>query len=160
MRTSSCHVASALRFDDMAAFGKRVRDLFPLPRCAGSENIDCGNDVLFLANTCLAALNSLERGGKFVQFAPNAPTKAQRNVHKHVAERCERMLKRLDAQDEFCSDIGLGIKRYEPGSQGPSLALVADRVDVPPVAATCDPEPLLCDELSKHWQEIGKIFPE
>jgi hypothetical protein len=162
IRSGCCPVAKAVCSDDAPPVKGRIRDLLPLPRLADSlqaQGVHSSDDVVFLANVCLAGLNCLERGGKFVTFPSHTATKAQRGVQQHVLDRCQRMLERLGSicVSEFALESG--VERYEPASQAPPPRLCADKVDHPPQGATCNPEPLLGATLTALWQKMDHIFP-
>jgi hypothetical protein len=77
-----------------------------------------------------------------VLFGPTPATSTQNGVHKHMVHKCLDMLQLVDT---LCDPVGVhdAIAKHELAAKSCSVQLVADAVDMPPNAATCDPLPLL-----------------
>ena len=111
-------------FRDFSSCGHgavRGKDIFPLPQLFQWPSGVHGNDVLLdpclrCANFCIAGLNHLYYGmpkaGAAVVASPK-PTMAQAEVHRHVALRTVRFLKRLDEQWGSCFDFARAVQQVE-----------------------------------------------
>ena len=143
----------------------RQRDLYPLPPVEewplqGFE-VDCIPEALTMVNMCIAALNML-----FADMSPaqqtrlaRTPTKSQRAVHDHLAQRCARFLgcaASLSSNDEAMS---WSFKCFEEKAASKYPAMKADCVDLPTVAATCDSSRLLPPELARSIMDPEGMFP-
>ncbi len=164
LRGSKSIIARAWRSEPTQAIGDR-RDLFPLPRASAQDlpqGTDSGIDgVTDLVNLCLAGLNCLHTGCRHSAFAPpcqGGPTASQRQVLAHVSLRTAALYQRL-ADDEAIPSGAAALRRYEPEAAVSPPQLVAENIDLPSVAASCDPIGDVAVELKHVLEWPGDIFP-
>ena len=151
-----------------ASIAGRPRDPFPIPPIqTWPANIALkGLDAtvcLDVCNMCLGALNFLNAGLKnaFLQVAvkEGLPTRAQVSAQQHVGRKVVRRLTRLSSvladslhkQGSFGKCEEAALPQYEE--------IRSDKVDLPDVAASCDPNRLISSELSAQIVNARSIFP-
>ncbi|CAE7517435.1 unnamed protein product, partial [Symbiodinium natans] len=152
---------------DCATPKYRLRNLFPIPKLAAwPDQVERGDirveTCMAVSNFCLAAFNCLEQGLKAAtasQSFPARATAAQSSVQLHVADRVVRYLARLNKffghtllwRNTLNSDAGAGSKQYRD--------LRTEDVDLPQVAATCEPLGLIEAELAAQIRDASNVFP-
>ncbi len=143
------------------------RDLFPLPSASLSnlpaEFPEASRALLLDAvNLCIAGLNSLHRAGAVAPFAaPRAggPSSTQQTALGHVSERTAAMFWRFE-DSLLPKSEPMALQSFEPSTAPAPPRLSADHVDLPAVAASCDPMKLVGPELLDTLGDPSTIFPD
>ena len=143
----------------------RQRDIFPVPLPElWPESVPCREEFcsirLVILHCCLSALNFLAVDFNAARSQPSrcAATASQRAVTNHVARRCAGFLHRLAEACPPNFDWTSGFGRYESAEKSCGLELKAEAVDIPAQAGTCDPSPLLSDDLLQAVSDVESLF--
>ena len=142
------------------------RDLFPLPSVSASWlSADLPQELqamlLDAVNLCIAGLNCLERTGAVAPYAAprdRGPSSTQRAALEHVCASTTAMFRRLRALKPLGAKL-VALRSFEPYAAAPPPRLVAEQVDLPPVAASCDPLELVGPDLLAKLRRPRSIFP-
>ena len=145
----------------------RQRSILPL---AAVEAWDFGCDegcglatstLLLLLNGCIAALNFLAADFSTVRAMGTyrGHTKAQRAVLKYLAGRVVRFLAEMHDHLEKDAQAPDAFAAFENKMSHGTSALQADKVDLPPVAATCDTQRHIPPELHSMVTAPDTLFP-
>ena len=150
-----CRVWLSGSFDDKR--GGRNRDIFPLPLMTNVFlSPTCDIDVSVVLNTCnlgILALNFLWDDCPSVAKPPSLGpiTAAQANVHTHVQSSVLRLVERL-------LNVSARPRTVNMGPANPDL--VAAKVEMGPVACTCDAMNFVSDSLRDQVISNGGLFRE
>ncbi len=166
LRSSQSYIARAWASEAGACENDR-RDVFPLPRAdvalfpshMAPEEVAISLDFV---NFCVAGLNCLDAGLGFYRFAAlrgSGPTAAQRTILTHVVNQSLATLDRLASIASGLSPSEV-LASFEPGSSEAAPRLQADSVDLPTVAASCDPIRFIGPALRLFLEDPSQILPE
>lgn len=143
------------------------REILPLPRPtvgdleALTHRLSPSEVTLIVQFAILVCsrLNSLNAGVGSAPFSARRGNTAQRSVVDHVGRRALDLLSRL--QDADCPQVDPveALDLFEPSSAPPRPVLLADLVDLPTVAGTCDPTGFLGPVLRRRMEAPADIFP-
>lgn len=145
----------------------RLRDLFPIPPLtewpgAVKTGTASKRACFDFSNMCLAALNCLNTGMKpsvCDRSMRKTPSVAQQETQHHVCSQVAIFLQRVNA----CCHLGLAwqssFQQCEASVSPTYETLRSNDVDLPRMAATCDPSHLVCEELRGALNSPQEIFP-
>ena len=126
----------------------RQRDIFPL----GLWDCSCK-----FTRAVIVVLNHLY-GVKLPVSLPERPTASQRAALEHI-ESSARLFKERLREDSLADDVASDHwEHFEPDPSSSSLELVASLVDLPRVAGSCDPMPLLPPHVASILADSKLLF--
>ena len=147
--------------------GARLRDLFPIPALREwpmqiNSLAICQETCLSMSNMCIGALNFLNIGMK-ASVGPTvmrrSPSAAQLETQRHVCRRVVRFLLRFNASAGTHFAWRDSFEDCEAHAVPSCASIRSEAVDLPQVAATCDPCKLIHKELAHAVQDPTVIFP-
>ena len=110
------------------------------------------------ANLTIYELNVLNDHRKPVGPGNSAPRTAQRACMLHILRCFIALLVRIVRLNLNYKEQNY-MQRYEPESQPARPKLIASHVDIPAVAASCNPTLLVAQGLRERLESIATIFP-
>ena len=149
--------------------GPRSRELLPLPamprdvmlKALPDEFRENENDFECLRVFCEVAvlsLNALSARRHPVSFGADPPSRAQHASLCHISDRCFGILCRFSRLPLEGLLEEHHLESYEPSSAPPRPQIVADDIDLPVRAATCDPRRLVTPHMRDTLDHISDIF--
>ena len=147
--------------------GGRLRDIYSLPPLhMWPANISCGklviNSCLQVANVCIASLNFLNSDMKRERCKPHKslkPTAAQISVFDHICSQTVRFLCQLDEVATCGCAWNVAFLQLQGAARTSYEKIKGDCVDLPAVAATCEPCDLISDSLVHAVTNPDSLFP-
>ena len=143
----------------------RRRDLFPVPpllKWPETVAVPCAKVDAYLAyaNLVVKMPNYLYVGMRLRRaHAGSSPTQAQLSTQVHVANRVARYLAKSFGALQGPLSIAGAFSVFEENARSGVQPLKSDAVDLPPVAATCEPFDLIDDKLAAHILSSETVFP-
>jgi len=145
----------------------RRREIFPLPPLhvwpfsGGSKAV--GKAAHLIANMCLAALNFLAfdfKADRAHAASYTPPSSTQQSAHQHVAARCLRFAEKLAMKIATSDWWHTGFHKFEASEKSEWTDIIADQVDLPGRAATCNPSSLIPPDLLASVSNPSVLFPK
>lgn len=144
----------------------RQRDVLPLPpltQWPTHRQWEQGAEIVFveLTNLCMFALNLLWADFKVARMprcGGRRATAAQQEALTHIAQRVERLILRLFNASSGSFVVSRSFERHESGGNTSYEPIRASDVDLPQVAASCDPVALVSPGLREALTKPGRIF--
>ena len=121
------------------------------------------NDVECLRVFCEVAvlsLNALSARRHPVPLGADPPSRAQRASLVHISSRCFDILRRFSQLPLHGLIEEHHLESFEPSSAAPRPEIVANDIDLPVRAATCDPRRLVTSHMRDTLDHISDIFPD
>ena len=151
--------------------GPRSRELLPLPamprdvllKALPDEFRENESDVECLQVFCEVAvlsLNALSARRHPVSLGADPPSRAQHASLRHISDRCFGILRRFSRLPLQGLIEEHHLESFEPSSAPPRPQIVADYIDLPVHAATCDPRRLVTSHMCDTLDHISDIFPD
>ena len=163
---SGCRRGSGSRMDEVEEpVGGRTRDLFPLPLPHDLDVFELANlpgrclgDARSFVHGLVSCLNVMY-GCSRSTFPDVCRNKAQRVALSTIGARVNAYVGRLVTDIPKCLDPATAWNVFQSRGGRPPLQMIADLVDCPDFAATCDPLSLIPRKWADFICDIDRMFP-